>query len=106
MQRSYLVPALTLICGLVFQQVVIAGGPLISGGANPVIWNTSSPIKYKIDKGKLGAISATDIDNAIKTAFTTWSNVSTASIKFQFDGILDQDVKTLADYVSATHHST
>src|SRR3954470_3194298 len=100
MKKQLLLGLGALLIAVVASYSADGGGPLLSGGANPTVWSTSAPIKFKIDRGKLGPISDTDIQAAIKDAFNAWSNVATASIKFQFDGLLDHDVKTLADYLN------
>lgn len=84
----------------------VGGGPLKYDATGPVTWDPQNPIQYRIDKGDLGPIPAATIQAAVKQAFKFWSNISTASIKFEFVGLLDHDVKTLADYNIATNRQT
>jgi hypothetical protein len=83
-----------------------AGGPLQFSATGPIVWDTQNPIQFRIDRGDLGPIPAAVIEATIKTAFQSWTNVSTASIKFEFAGLLDDDVTTLADYMAATNNET
>jgi hypothetical protein len=98
--------ALALSVWSAFAPPAEAGGPLRFSAAGPIVWETANPIKFHIDRGNLGPIDATTIQATIKTAFKTWSDVATAAIKFQFDGLLDDDVATVADYMIATNNET
>lgn len=103
--RNLHVTIQALLVLLVGSHACQAGGPLYFGNA-PIVWDITAPIKYSIDKGKLGPISEADIQGAIKDAFQAWTDVSTAAITFKFDKVLDDDVETLADYQVATENET
>lgn len=85
---------------------VVAGGPLNFANGSAIVWNSQNTISYQIDRGDLGRIASADIQALIRTAFNTWSDVPTASIKFAFSGSLNDDVTTYADYLIVTNHET
>jgi hypothetical protein len=83
-----------------------AGGPLRFDQNGAVVWDTTAPIKYKVDRGPFrtdGAkvvISSDAAVASIRRAFDFWSSVPTASIRFQFAGLLEEDVTTAARFLA------
>jgi len=103
---ALLFAALAIPVSSAFGPPAEAGGPLVFSASGSIVWETTNPIKFHIDRGNLGPIDATTIQATIKTAFKTWSDVTTAAIKLQFAGLLSDDVATLADYLIATNNET
>jgi hypothetical protein len=77
-----------------------SGGSLRFKASGPVVWETTSPIKYKTDKGKLGSIDASSAQALVDQAFKVWTDVPTANITFAADGLLANDVKTAVAYLA------
>jgi hypothetical protein len=72
-----------------------AGGPLIVAGgrfdpavdAQPVVWNTSSPVSYRTaSAGGLGKLDNTTANARVQKLFQVWEDVATAKVRFQNAG--------------------
>ena len=98
-----------------------AGGPLFVGGPSFgtegqfIVWDTSTPVPYRIDGGPLSRTpSGTDVlSNAIGASrvqgmFQNWENVPTANIRFANAGAIqnvppnfsDGDVSNVSEFAS------
>jgi hypothetical protein len=77
-----------------FQNIVVAGGPLATVNGTAVRYNSASPVTYKTDLGALGSFSNTVATNLASTSFQTWQDVTTANITFTNGGQLPVDVNS------------
>lgn len=100
--------AILALALLVFSTAARAGGPLLVGSPSfgvdgqPFVWNNSQPIQYRTDTGALGPMSnATAIAN-VQQAFSSWTQVPTASISALRIGALlgvpNGHVATVSDF--------
>ncbi len=61
---------------------------LIGPNGAPYKWNTSTPVPYRYDAGPLGILGNSVAAGLIDYAFQRWSNVATAAITFQNQGLI------------------
>src|SRR5215472_2793330 len=72
------------------------GGPTLGISGQPFIWDPAAmPIQYRVDPGPMAInpSGAVVVDNAtalarLSSMFSTWANVSTASVSFSNSGSL------------------
>ncbi len=81
-----------LFCAVISLPKASAGGPNITISGLPVLWDTSQPIVYHIDPGDLGTISNQEANQLIHESFAAWENAGFTSIRFEFGGLLEEDV--------------
>lgn len=81
-----------------------AGGPLSVHKGVPVRYRTTQPVVFHLDKGPMGAFSASVAQNIAATSFQVWQDVPTAVITFRRDS-LSVDV-TASNYLSFIGNST
>jgi hypothetical protein len=86
--------AVALVAALTSAMTVQAGGPLEFTVGGPILWSTATPITYRIDKGRLGAIS--DPQAMAQRSFNRWATASGA-LSFTQD-VLAEDVETASRY--------
>lgn len=66
------------------QHSSFAGGPLSIKGGMGLSYGTR-PFLYRYDKGPIGTLSNSEATAIFESLFSSWENVTTASIKFQQD---------------------
>lgn len=85
-----------LICAIYFLFVVdilLAGGPLlVNKNGKVVTWDPDKPVLFTPDKGDLGLLSNSEAVQTTKDLFQLWEDVPTASITFNQDGQLPEDI--------------
>ncbi len=70
-----------------------AAGPLlVNENGAPVLWDISQPVPFTPDQGSLGLLSNAEATQITRELFQLWEDVSTASITFQEEGQLTQDI--------------
>jgi len=75
-----------------------AGGFLeYDTAGNPVHWDASTPVPYKVDQGLLGNQSQGSAVAMVDGLFGAWQSVPTSILQFTNQGSLSQDV-TVANY--------
>ena len=78
---------------LFFTDTVIAGGPLlVNKNGKAVTWDSDQPVPFTPDKGDLGLLSNDEAIQTTKELFQLWEDVPTASITFNQDGQLSEDI--------------
>jgi len=85
----YLIVPFTIISSYGF-----CGDPLVIHPATgrSIVWGDSTAIPYWIDNGPLGALSNDAARSIVEKMMEVWSSVDTASVGFQFQGYLPEDV--------------
>lgn len=116
-QRRFIAAALlSTLAALAYVRVegeraAIAGGPLFVGSptigtdGQPLRWDTSSPVAYRVDGGNLGMQSNSQAVSRVRNMFDAWQSVATASISYTNAGPLlstgsftDGDVSTATEF--------
>jgi hypothetical protein len=70
-----------------------AGGPLIvTKNGTPYAWDTSRPVTFTPDQGKLGSLANADAVALTNELFQVWASVPTSTIRLEQAGELDTDV--------------
>jgi hypothetical protein len=70
-----------------------AGGPVSARtDGQPMVWDTSRPIRYQVDRGALDRYSNQEAVSLVHSAFRTWTSVPTAQLRVEFAGSLAQDI--------------
>jgi hypothetical protein len=97
-----------MIAVLAIVPLASAGGPLLVGSpkfgvdGQPFVWDNTQTISYRTDSGALGSMSNATANTHVQKAFTTWSQVPTASISAQrigtLLGVANGHVATIADF--------
>jgi hypothetical protein len=88
--------ALTAGLALASPLLLTAGGPLTFDIKGPFTWATAAAIKYKIDSGPLGSMTANKSQDMAHASLQRWATAS-GSLSFQRE-ILTEDVKTSLRY--------
>jgi hypothetical protein len=81
----------TVLILLFTSSLSFAGNPLYVNG-DPLVWDTSQTIKYKIDLEGLGELSLEQTYALIEEATKIWEDVSGTGIEFEFVGTLDEKI--------------
>jgi hypothetical protein len=92
--------------------VALAGGPLFVGSpttgtdGQPLVWNLSTPVAYRVDGGRLGTLDNAAATARVQVMFDAWQNVPTASISYTNAGpLLNQGTFTDGDVNTAWEFS-
>lgn len=98
--KKLLLFILILFIPLCFQQLALAGGPLVVKGGMAITYD-KRPFLYRYDKGPLGMFSNSEAIALIEELYHDWDAITTTELKFQRDdpGSLSFDV-TASDYES------
>ena len=68
-----------------------AGNPLyMASDEQPLIWNTSDTIKFKIDAKGLGTLTPEESLSIVKKAMAQWQSVSGTGIQFEYMGATEE----------------
>jgi hypothetical protein len=89
------------------ERAATAGGPLFVGSptmgtdGQPLRWDTSTPVGYRVDGGNLGMLNNPTAVSRVQSMFAAWQNVPTSSISYSnlgpiqsFGTFTDGDVST------------
>ena len=93
MKRCLSLALIVIACFCFLMNIVQAGGPLIvNRNGEPVTWDVNQPVPFTPDLGTLGTLSNSEAVQITNELFNVWANVSTASITFQQEGQLAEDI--------------
>lgn len=111
--EAFLLPVATLV-GLLLVgalNTALAGGPNLPGSAalgadgGAILWDSSTPVAYRVDGGSLGSIAAANTTARVNALFQVWEAVPTASIQYTNAGPIlstgsftDGDVSTASEF--------
>ncbi|MEE8349480.1 MAG: matrixin family metalloprotease, partial [Acidobacteriota bacterium] len=88
--------AVTSFICLIMVSLLFAGGPSTVFNNRAVKWNINNPntfpVRYVMDNGSLGALSQEQGTALVRQGFQKWENVSTSTMMFSDQGILDMDI--------------
>lgn len=84
-----------IVVGALRNSVAFSGGPLIvdPSGSGAYRWDPNKPLRYKVDRGGLNSsLDEQQSIDLVGSVFKKWEDLPSASITFQYDGLLDVDV--------------
>jgi hypothetical protein len=105
---------LSLLVALLVASPGRSGGPLCYNAQKPLVWNSSQPIEYWIDKGPLRSprppsdpgVTASKAKQMVQDSFDVWTAIGTCALEFKMAGVLDDDVNTGQEFINATENNT
>lgn len=98
MKRKLLL-AVPLVWGLFEASAGICGIPTYALNGSAVVWDTSQPIRYRVDPGSLGSLPFDEALQLLQLAMDQWEDLTDAQILFEYLG------PASADITSANHDS-
>jgi hypothetical protein len=80
-------------------------GTTVNGQTVDVKWPARTPVRYYVNDGSVPGVTAAQFRDAVGRAFTTWEDVPTSSVSFQFVGFvgsqpLDEDGISVLGFAS------
>jgi hypothetical protein len=87
-----LVLALPLLAPILSSPALCGGPRKTTAAGQPILWDTSIPIAYFVDRGGLGTLSNDAANQLVADGFKTWGSVEGAGITFVMAGQLLEDI--------------
>ncbi|MBF0104754.1 MAG: matrixin family metalloprotease [Deltaproteobacteria bacterium] len=91
-KNCYITLFFSLVCLLLCQQA-FAGNPLyMNPDGTPLVWDTTTPIKYKVDAQGLGKLSFEQSLKLVQESLAVWESVPGTGIKFEYIGTTEEAI--------------